>query len=195
MKIEIKNRFSDKIIFYGDYESIRECLIKAAKQSANLRGAYLQDANLQSANLQSANLRGAYLQDANLRGANLWGANLRGAYLRDANLWGAYLQSADLQDANLRGANLQDAYLRGANLRGAKNYSESHYIFNELIRRQSIKLFTKKEWAMIGKIMNKTLCWPSIKKECGKPMMKIFKKLSKLGFDEYEKKYKEVEDE
>ena len=159
MKIEIKNRFSDKIIFYGDYESIRECLIKAAKQSANLRGA------------------------------NLWGANLRGAYLRDANLWGAYLQSADLQDANLRGANLQDAYLRGANLRGAKNYSESHYIFNELIRRQSIKLFTKKEWAMIGKIMNKTLCWPSIKKECGKPMMKIFKKLSKLGFDEYEKKY------
>jgi uncharacterized protein YjbI with pentapeptide repeats len=76
---------------------------------ADLRCAYLWDANLQGANLQGANLRGA-----NLRGADLQGANLQDAYLRSASLRGA-----SLQGANLRGASFQDAYLQGANLRGA----------------------------------------------------------------------------
>ncbi|ECR8061825.1 pentapeptide repeat-containing protein [Salmonella enterica] len=91
---------------------------------ADLRGAYLCDANLRDANLRGAylcdaNLRDANLRGANLRDANLRGANLRGAYLCDANLRGAYLCDANLRDANLRGANLCDANLRGANLRGA----------------------------------------------------------------------------
>ncbi|ENQ4281347.1 pentapeptide repeat-containing protein, partial [Salmonella enterica] len=63
---------------------------------ANLRGAYLRDANL-----CDANLRGAYLRDANLRGANLRGAYLRGAYLCGADLCGADLRGAYLRDADL----------------------------------------------------------------------------------------------
>ena len=87
---------------------------KAYLRDANLRGAYLCDANL-----RDANLRGAYLCDANLRGADLRGADLRGAYLCDANLCGANLRGADLRGADLRGADLRGADLRGADLRGA----------------------------------------------------------------------------
>ena len=98
--------------------------VRAYLQGANLRSANLQDANLRSANLQGAYLQGANLRDANLQGAYLQGANLQyanlqGAYLQGAYLRGAYLRGAKLQDANLRSANLQGAYLRGANLRGA----------------------------------------------------------------------------
>jgi len=79
-------------------------------QDANLRGADLQDANLQDANLREADLRGAYLQDANLRGADL-----RGAYLQDANLREADLREADLRGADLRGADLHGSDLQGTN--------------------------------------------------------------------------------
>src|SRR6266567_1796075 len=60
-----------------------------------------------------ADLREAYLRNANLEGADLTGADLREAYLRRADLRGA-----DLKDANLEGANLRRAILRGANLEG-----------------------------------------------------------------------------
>jgi uncharacterized protein YjbI with pentapeptide repeats len=77
MKIEIKNRWDDKIILCGEYKSVKDCLEK--NRAANLRGA-------------------------NLRGANLEGAYLGGAYLRGADLGGAYLGGANLEGANLRGA-------------------------------------------------------------------------------------------
>jgi uncharacterized protein YjbI with pentapeptide repeats len=57
MKIEIKNRWTDKVLLCGKYESIKECLEK--NKGADLRGAYLQ----------GAYLRGAYLQGAYLQGA------------------------------------------------------------------------------------------------------------------------------
>ncbi len=116
LKIEIKNRFTGKVLFEYENENntIKDTLVKAVEQGADLRGAYLQGADL-----QDAYLRGAYLQDAYLRGAYLQGADLRGAYLQDADLRGADLRGADLQDAYLRGADLQDAYLRGAYLQDA----------------------------------------------------------------------------
>ena len=101
MIFEIKHKFSFKILFSGEFKSIKDCLV-----TANLQGANLQYANLQGANLQYANLQDADLQDANLQGANLRYANLRYANLQDADL-----QYADLQYANLRYANLQDADL------------------------------------------------------------------------------------
>ncbi|WP_179105862.1 pentapeptide repeat-containing protein [Burkholderia pseudomallei] len=126
MKIEIFNRWTLKVIFECEADSMKVAVELAYKQSvslrgANLRGAYLSDANLRDANLSGANLRGADLSGANLRGANLRGAylsdaNLRGANLRGANLRGANLRGAYLSDANLRDANLRDANLRGANL-------------------------------------------------------------------------------
>ncbi len=97
IKVEIKNRWTGSVLF--SYESsasdkdsaLREEVVKAAKDGANLIGANLSEADLS-------------------------GANLRGVNLRGADLGGASLRDADLRDANLRGANLGDADLRGANL-------------------------------------------------------------------------------
>jgi uncharacterized protein YjbI with pentapeptide repeats len=75
MNIEIKNRFTGKIIIVGEYESIKDAVEK--NRGADLYGAYLYGANLRGADLYGANLRGA-----NLRGADLGGAYLGGAYLR-----------------------------------------------------------------------------------------------------------------
>ena len=123
------------------------------------------------------------------RDANLQGANLRGAYLQDANLRGAYLQGAYLQGADLWDAYLCGSDLRGSNLRGIKNYSEHHTIFQEVVRQQKIDTFTQKEWSIIGQIIIHKLCWDSIRKRFNKSAMGIFKKLSKVGFEEWEEKY------
>ena len=97
---EIKS-VSGAVLYRGDSaESLREAVIAAVREGADLRGA---------------NLSGAYL-----RGADLRGANLSGAYLRGANLRGAYLSGASLSGADLRGANLRGANLRGASLIGAR---------------------------------------------------------------------------
>ena len=169
MKIEIKSRFdSNKVLVSGKYENIKDCLEKnrsANLRSADLQGAYLRGADLQGADLQDANLRGANLRDANLQGANLQGAYLRGAYLRGA-------------------------YLRDANLQGAKGYLDSHDFFQEVVRQQKIDTFTQKEWSIIGQIIVHRLCWDSIRKRFNKSAMGIFKKLKKVGFDEWEEKYK-----
>ena len=194
MKIEIRNRFDNKIILSGKYASIKECLEKnrgTDLRSANLGGADLRSANLWGADLRSANLVGADLGSANLEGANLesanlWGANLWGADLRSANLGGADLEGTDLRSANLGGADLGSA-----NLGSAKNYLNSHYFFQEIVKRQKIDTFTQKEWSIIGQIIIHKLCWDSIRKRFNKSAIKIFKKLSKVGFNAWEAKYEE----
>ena len=131
IKISIKNRWTDSIIF--EYSSVDNTLAKTVLEAlkggadlcgadlcgANLRGADLYGANLRGANLYGANLFGADLRGADLRGANLFGANLYGANLFGANLCGADLYGANLCGADLRGADLRGADLRGANLCGA----------------------------------------------------------------------------
>ena len=104
-------------------------------------------------------------------------------------------QGAHLEGAHLRGAHLGGADLGGAHLRDAKEYSESHFIFFELIRRQKIDSFTSIEWQIIGQLSIHLLCWDSIKKRFGKKIIPIFKKLAKLGYDEYLTKYKEILEE
>ena len=86
----------------------------------NLRGAFLQGANLDDAQLQSAGLQNTQLQGAKFQRAQLQDANLWGAQLQGANLWGAQLQGANLQDAQLRDAKLWNAQLQGANLYDAQ---------------------------------------------------------------------------
>ena len=177
MEIKIVSRWdNNKVLLVGKYKSIKDCLEKN-------RDADLRDADLRGADLENADLRRADLENADLRDADL-----RGAYLRDADLW-----DADLRGANLRGANLRGANLRRADLRGAENYLNSHDIWIELISRQPIKDFTSTEWSIIRQIITHRLCWDSIKKRYGKKIMPVFKKLSKLGFDEWEKYYKDKE--
>ena len=85
MKIEIKCRFSGKVLFEHEAKNntLRLTLEAGVKAGANLTGANLTGANLGGANLTGANLTGAYLG-----GAYLAGANLVGAYLVGANLVG-----------------------------------------------------------------------------------------------------------
>ncbi|MBP4475488.1 pentapeptide repeat-containing protein [Acinetobacter baumannii] len=116
-KFEIKNRFTEEVLFTCDVPEGMESGMIARHA---LESAIADGANLRGADLFGANLRGADLFGADLRSANLRGANLRGADLRGADLRGADLRGADLFGANLRGANLRGADLFGANLRGAK---------------------------------------------------------------------------
>ena len=104
-----------------------------------------------------------------------------------ACLGGAYLRDADLRDADLGGADLGDAYLRDA-----KGYVNSHDFFTEIIRRQKVEDFTTSEWAMIGVILVHRICWDSIQKRYDGKIMPVFKKLAKVGFGEWEEKYKEI---
>jgi hypothetical protein len=71
---------------------------------ANLRGAFLPEADLAYANVSEADLSGAYVLGTNLKATNLIQANLSGAGLVEANLFGTKLSGADLSGANLKGA-------------------------------------------------------------------------------------------
>ena len=119
MHFQIKLKFTDKVLFEGEYNSTKETVEDAVRKGANLEGADLRRANLIGADLRRANLEGANLTEANLEGANLTEAYLRRANLIGANLIGADLRRADLTEAYLRRANLIGADLRRANLIGA----------------------------------------------------------------------------
>ena len=102
----------------------KERMVGTMLYKIDLRGAFLEGANLFSAFLERANLRDAHLKRANLLNARLEGADLWSAHLEDANLLGARLTGADLWDAHLNGADLMFAYfeeaiLVKANLEGA----------------------------------------------------------------------------
>ena len=156
MIIKITSRFdSEKVLFEGETETLKDLLVKAVDEAANLsgadlRGADLSGADLSGADLSGADLRGAYLRGAYLRGANLSGADLRGAYLRGANLSGAYLRGA-----NLSGADLSGAYLSGAKIDGEEITKEPlmiqglHYwvLITEGFMRIGCKRFTHQEWS------------------------------------------------
>ena len=103
MKIEIKARFSGKVLFQHTQEgnSIKITVEAAVNARANLAGAILAGANLAGANLAGASLEGASLEGAILAGAILAGANLARARLAGASLEGAILAGASLEGAIL----------------------------------------------------------------------------------------------
>jgi hypothetical protein len=86
IKIEIKNRWTGSILFEYEKEdnTIRDTMVEAVKNGADLGCADLGGADLGGADLRGADLRGANLGGANLIGADLGGADLRGADLRGA---------------------------------------------------------------------------------------------------------------
>ena len=117
--MQIKNRYTDAVIFEDDKPTLRETVLNAVAQKAYLAGANLARADLARADLAGADLAGANLADADLAGANLADADLAGANLARANLARADLARADLAGADLAGANLARADLAGADLAGA----------------------------------------------------------------------------
>ncbi len=69
MQFQIKCRFSAKVLFEGDYPTLKVCVEAAVNAGANLAGADLAGADLARADLAGANLAGANLADADLAGA------------------------------------------------------------------------------------------------------------------------------
>ena len=130
IKFEIKSRWMGRILFQGEYESMKDCLRDAVLSDAVLRGAVLSGADLSDAVLSDAVLR-----DAVLRGAVLSGADLSGAVLRDADLRDADLRGADLRGAVLSDADLRDADLRGADLSGVPFIKDIHKAIYEAVSR------------------------------------------------------------
>ena len=84
--IQIKNRYTEEIIFECEAESIKEAV---------------EIAIMKKANLSEANLRKANLSEADLWKADLWKANLSEANLSEANLSEADLSEANLSEADL----------------------------------------------------------------------------------------------
>ncbi|MHC5827435.1 MAG: pentapeptide repeat-containing protein, partial [Nostoc sp.] len=94
--------------------------------------AFLQEANLYSANLQKANLIVARLQKAHLNKANLQEANLAGAIFQKANIKDAQLQDTQLCDEISPGKVLCADFRGVKNLtvqqvKVAKNWKKAHY--------------------------------------------------------------------
>ena len=62
MAIEIKDRWTERVLYSSDKATdLRQCVIEAVANGANLYGANLRSANLDGANLDGANLDGANL--------------------------------------------------------------------------------------------------------------------------------------
>ena len=103
MKIQIKNRFDDSVIFEYDCEdnTIKKIVIEAVKNKISLRGAYLRWADLRGAYLRGADLQGADLRWADLQGADLRGANLRGADL-DFSCWDLSCKTLHIKSTSKR---------------------------------------------------------------------------------------------
>lgn len=79
--------------------------------------------------LSRANLKDAFLYEADLAGCNFYKANLRNADLSHAALRGAYFHRADLANASMYGTDLRGAALWQANLRGVRHLDKA--IFDE----------------------------------------------------------------
>lgn len=102
----------------------------AKLEQADLRGAYLWDANFSLADLSKAKLNGVGLNRSKFTYAVLVGADFSGADLTYADLSHANLASAVLRSTKLRGADLSWASLLGADfLNAAFNYTDfSHAV-------------------------------------------------------------------
>ncbi len=135
MQYEIKHRYRGAVLFAGEYDSLCDCVIAAAKARANLAGA----------DLARAYLAGAYLAGAYLAGANLADADLAGAYLADADLAGADLARADLARADLAGANLADANLADAYLADARGIDPAAVSASSLSRDEWLATRTQSD--------------------------------------------------
>ena len=74
--MEIRNRYTDEVIFKSKHKTMKETVVCAVKQGANLWSADLQRADLREADLQEANLQGADLRGADLCNANFHKAKI-----------------------------------------------------------------------------------------------------------------------
>jgi uncharacterized protein YjbI with pentapeptide repeats len=147
LRIEIKSRFGDKVLFAHDQKnnSIKATLEAGIKAGAYLGGAYLSGANLGGIDLSGVYLGNTDLSGADLIGAYLNGTNLGGAILSGAYLSGAYLSGAYLDGANLDGATYGEGVIIGNNPLFILGLTWPVYIFETHIKI-GCRIHTKQEW-------------------------------------------------
>ena len=108
-------------------------LENAQLEWANGSHSFLVKANLSKSNLSHVNFRNAKLQKADISrailvNANLFNTNLQGAYLREANFKGANFYNANIQEADLKFADLRGAkHLEPEQVKKAKNWGQALY--------------------------------------------------------------------
>ena len=111
IKIEIKNRWTGKILFEYSKEdnTMKDTVLEAIKSGADLRDADLRDADLRDADLRGADLRGADLHGADLCGADLSSADLSGAIIdyNDEDEYRCYQAIIDTLEKNSNLCNIE----------------------------------------------------------------------------------------
>jgi len=138
MPFKIKDRYSGRVLFETEAETLKDAVEEAVTlqvsltcadlRNADLGGAYLAQAELSNADFSGANLFNTTLWRANLMGTRFCNVDLRYANIRYANLKKAVVRNSELictrflesnlTQTNFQGSNLQGADLRGANLTG-----------------------------------------------------------------------------
>ncbi len=115
----------------------------------DLTQAYLIDANLRGAGLNTTNLTNADLSRANISNADLNNSTLNNANFNDANLTNAKFQNSTLTDADFSGATVAKADFFGTGLTSAQLYSTVSYVDKDL---HGIKLGTVdvSNWNLAG---------------------------------------------
>lgn len=117
MRREEKERVRQLIRDLGSqYSFITHRAIGELRSNPETGKPWLSDGTLHYANLIGANLENAMLDSSSLCFVKLTGANLKFAFLTDSNLEGADLRFADLEDTNFENANLTNANFSNANL-------------------------------------------------------------------------------
>ena len=94
------SRLTDVDLTHSDLQGVRGFdtdLSSAVLEHCDLRGAWLNHANLADANLSSARLAGALLTDCSLNRADLTGTDLRGVYMWGCSYWGVRLDDTTRQ--------------------------------------------------------------------------------------------------
>lgn len=129
--LKINNREGFTSVLYnisllsnGNFFNIPFYLNNTDLENAELKGTHfleakLNGANLRKSNLSQANLINADLSKADLDSAVFVGAKLKEANLIEVNLNNANLSLADLSGANLSGSSLHETELNGSNLSNA----------------------------------------------------------------------------
>jgi len=121
MKIEIRNRWTNEVIFSHDAEenSIAITVAKAVQSRSNLSGSDLSGSNLSGSDLSRSNLSGSDLSRSNLSGSDLSGSDLSRSDLSGSNLSGSNLSGSNLSGSDLSRSDLSDSNLSGSNLSGS----------------------------------------------------------------------------
>lgn len=99
--LELKAFRTGRILFAGQYKTIKHALEAAIAQGVDLAGIELKDCNLEHANMDDAQFSNAVFFRCNMRRANLSEAKLDRARFLDCDLSEACLSYASLRQTNL----------------------------------------------------------------------------------------------